>query len=67
MGQGKAHWPGTVEATGPKSPRLDEALVARSPPARTQYAPDSRAGEIAPMRSVDPATTCAFHRELAVF
>lgn len=50
------------EATGPKSSGLELALVARSPPARTQYAPDSRAGEIAPIRSVDPRTTCAHVR-----
>lgn len=50
------------EATGPKSSGLELAVVARSPPARTQYAPDSRAGEIAPIRSVDPRTTCAHVR-----
>lgn len=53
---------GNGEATGPKSSGLELAVVARSPPARTQYAPDSRAGEIAPIRSVDPRTTCAHLR-----
>lgn len=57
MGQGKAHWRGNAKATGPKTSGLELALVARSPPARTQYASDSRAGEIAPIRSVNPATT----------
>lgn len=53
---------GNGEATGPKSSGLELAVVARSPPAHTQYAPDSRAGEIAPIRSVDPRTTCAHLR-----